>query len=472
MKYFPHHQFLPVVLNPSSNGMITWIKSPAKLEKVHLLMHQPVTHPPQADPDLTALTTQMASTTGEAFLCVFVEYLAQKLGVSEVWLAKVVENQPQKLHTVARWLDGQLQQNIPINLSKSTWHLVTEPQTPTHAAGDTLAAQLSTSSLSTLEAYVAAPLINQHQEVIGLISIISHHPWTEVEKTESILCQFTPRLVTELQRQSLNFPLPIIDSSQDAQLQETTETMRTYQHQLDLANVALEREIQERISAEFNLLISGIRLRKQQAGLLELAQSESIYNGNFQEALTEITQLSCRTLNVERGGVWFYNDDQSELRCAQLYESRSNTYRQNIIFSQTAYPAYFEALKPARAIAIRDAQRDPRTQELTEDYFQPAGITSVLYAPIRFKGNVLGIISLEHTHALNTRNFTDGSFSGPHRSLRDWAIEEHNFANYLAHMTSLALESRDRKIAEDALKIQPTLGAANCRCQSQYSVFV
>jgi|GEM_PF-762659 PAS domain S-box-containing protein len=415
-------------------------------------MHQPVTHPTQADPDLTDLAAQMAWTTGEKFLCVFVEYLAQKLGVSEVWLAKVAQEQAHQLQTVSRWLDGKQQQNVTINLAKTDWRLLIESQTLSYSAGNTLAPQLSTSTQATVEAYIAAPLINQQQQVIGLISIISHHPWTEVEEAESILCQFTPRIVSELQRQSLTPSLPIADSSQNPQLQEIRQIMQTYKHQLDLANVALEREIQERISAEFNLLISGIRLRKQQAGLLELAQSHSIYNGNFQEALTEITQLSCRTLNVERGGVWFYNEDQSELHCAQLYENRSNTYQQNIVFSQSDYPDYFEALKPARAIAIRDARRDPRTQELTEDYFQPAGITSVLYAPIRFKGKVLGIISLEHTHALNTRNLPDSSFSGPHRSLRDWAIEEHNFANYLAHMTSLALESRDRKIAEDALK--------------------
>ncbi|MGB3532321.1 MAG: GAF domain-containing protein [Microcoleaceae cyanobacterium] len=398
------------------------------------------------------LTHQLAQRTGEEFLCIFVQYLAEELGVSEVWLAQLTETSPHQLQTVALWLEGKLQQNVKINLSETAWQTVIDSQTPQKLQGDELATQLSTLIPSTVEAYIAVPLINQQHQVIGLLSIVSHHQWSEIETAQLLLSQFTPRLVTELERLPLDPAVSISPTSIQYQLQEQTRTMQKHKHQLNLANIALEREIQERISAEFNLLISGIRLRKQQAGLLELAQSQSIYNGNLTEALNEITQLSCRTLNVERGGVWFYNDDRSELHCAQLYETHSDTYQQDIILSKSDYPAYFEALQSDRAIAIRDAQRDPRTEELTTDYFQPAGITSVLYAPIRFKNKVLGIISLEHTHFPKTRSLSEGGLLGQNRSLRDWAIEEHNFANYLAHMSCLALESRDRAVAEEALK--------------------
>ena len=441
-------------LNLTSHGMILWSQSLAKLEEVHLLMHQPVTHPTQADPNSTCLTTQLASTTGQDFFCVFVQYLAETLNAAEVWLAQGVRGQPHQLHTVALWRGDELKPNVTLDLCETTWQMVmaSRPLNPTDS--QELAQKLSTSNAATVEAYIAIPLKDQQQQAIGLLSIISNHPWHDLEQAKLLLSQFTPRIVTELQRLPRQpfSPITTASSSLQQQLQDTTETMRKQKQQLDITNVALEREIQERISAEFNLLISGIRLRKQQAGLLELAQSQSIYNGNFQEALAEITHLSCRTLNVDRGGVWFYQDDKTTLHCAQLYETHSNTYQQNIVFSQANYPAFFAALKPERAMAIRDARRDPRTHELTADYFQPAGITSVLYAPIRFKGQVLGIISLEHTQAANTRSFGNSTFPRPHRSLRDWAIEEHNFANYLAHMTSLALESRDRKQAEEALK--------------------
>ncbi len=453
MKHSQCNQFSKPPIDNSSNRILTWTRSAAKLEGVHPpLMNQPVTHPTQADYDLTDLTTQVACATGEKFLCVLVQYLAVRLGASEVWLAQVVQDQPDQLQTLALWSDGKHQQNVKINLSPTAWKTAMDPRTARKFGDHKLAKEISTSTAAIVEAYITVPLQDAAQQGIGLLSIISHQPWTEVEQAELIISQFTPRIEIELQRLPLNPPLPITHSSLQQQLQETTQTMQKHKHQLDLANVALEREIQERISAEFNLLISGIRLRKQQAGLLELAQSQSIYNGNFQEALAEITKLSCRTLNVERGGVWFYNADRSVLCCAQLYENTSNTYQQNIILSQTDYPAFFDALKPERAIAIRDAQRDPRTQELTTDYFQPAAITSVLYAPIRFKGKVLGFISLEHTQSFNTRSLNKNTFSGLHRNLRDWAIEEHNFANYLAHMTSLALESRDRAVAEEALK--------------------
>ncbi|MGB3404142.1 MAG: GAF domain-containing protein [Microcoleaceae cyanobacterium] len=416
-------------------------------------MYQPVTHPTQADPNSTCLTTQLAWTTGQDFFYVFVQYLAEKLSAAEVWLAQVIADKPHQLQTVALWFGDELKPNVTINLSETAWQKAIAPRSLTPDEGQKLAVQLSTSSATTVEAYIAIPLKDHTQQVIGLLSIISDHPWPDLKQAELLFSQFARRISAELQRLPQPPILPITNSLPlHQQLQDTTQTMRKQKQQLDIVNVALEREIQERISAEFNLLISGIRLRKQQAGLLELAKSQSIYNGNFEEALAEITHLTCRTLNVERGGVWFYQDNQTTLRACQLYDNYSKTYQQDIVFSRTNYPAFFEALKPERAIAIRDARRDPRTQELTADYFQPAGITSVLYAPIRFKGKVLGIISLEHTHAPNTGSVGNATLSGPHRSLRDWAIEEHNFANYLAHMTSLALESRDRAQAEEALK--------------------
>ncbi len=406
----------------------------------------------KTEPRLAGLTTQLLVTTGQEFLQAFVEYLALKLESPEVLLAQITLLQPDQLYRVACWSNGW-QNPAEINLQGTPWkNLIHSFQDRPIYPGQWVMDPEQTVGVYCLTTEPSCHLC---------LMILRQSPssFEESQKPEAILTQFAPRVISELQSQAVS----------QIQLQETKEKLHKTQHKLELANISLEREIQERIAAEFNLLISGIRLRKQQAGLLELAKSHSIYTGNFKEALQEITQLTCRTLNVERGGVWFYNEDRSVLYCAQLYETSTDQYHQNIILSRKNYPAYFEALDAERAIAIRDAERDPRTKELTIPYFQPAGIISVLYAPIRFKGKVLGIISLEHIHTLGMRSSgtdriprvqqrSSTAYSltpnggQPHRKLRDWAIEEHNFANYLAYMTSLALESRDRKQAEDALK--------------------
>ncbi|MEG4587136.1 GAF domain-containing protein [Microcoleus sp. MOSTC5] len=201
--------------------------------------------------------------------------------------------------------------------------------------------------------------------------------------------------------------------------------------QLRETNGYLEAEIRERIAAESALREREIRLTEQQTALLELAQNSSIYEGNIGEALREITQMATRTLNVERGSVWFFREDKLALCCADIYELTANQHSEGAELKVADYPSYFQALKREQTIAAVDAKTDPRTRELTESYLIPLNISSMLDVPITHQGRIAGVICLEHQG-----------------TPRKWTLDEQSFASYLAQMTALAMEARDRKQAE------------------------
>jgi GAF domain-containing protein len=48
---------------------------------------------------------------------------------------------------------------------------------------------------------------------------------------------------------------------------------------------------------------------------------------------------------------------------------------------------------------VANVSLDPRTQSLTALYWENLGIVSVLIAPIRLHGQVVGAVSFEHTGA-------------------------------------------------------------------------
>ena len=200
-------------------------------------------------------------------------------------------------------------------------------------------------------------------------------------------------------------------------------------------NTVLEKEIREKIAAESALRESEIRLRKQQNGLLKLAKSPSIYEGNIQGALSAITEVAALALSIERASVWFYSEGKSEIYCADLYELTPNRHSQGLKLAAADYPNYFQGLETDRVIVANDAHTHPRTQEFSELYLTPLSIASMLDTPINLKGQTVGVICLEQV-----------GFA------KNWAIEEQNFSSYLAYMTSLAMESRDRKRAELALR--------------------
>ena len=86
-------------------------------------------------------------------------------------------------------------------------------------------------------------------------------------------------------------------------------------------------------------------------------------------------------------------------------------------------------------ISASDARNDPRTQEFASGYFVPSGIVSTLDVPIRAGGKTVGVICIEQLH-----------------TPRHWTPEEESFARSIADLMSLAIEARDRKRAEAALK--------------------
>jgi two-component system, sensor histidine kinase and response regulator len=205
--------------------------------------------------------------------------------------------------------------------------------------------------------------------------------------------------------------------------------------QLTEANEHLQVEIKERIAAELALHEKKERLIGQQHSLLQLAKSSSIYAGNMDEALKEITQIAARTLNVERVSIWFYNQNKSAIGCADMYEMKINQHREGKELRVDNYPNYFQALSTEPAIVVTHANTDPRTQELSQSYLTPLNISSMLDVPITHQGQVVGVICLEHQG-----------------SPRNWMLDEQNFTNNLGQITALAMESRDRRQADLELR--------------------
>jgi PAS domain S-box-containing protein len=196
-------------------------------------------------------------------------------------------------------------------------------------------------------------------------------------------------------------------------------------------------DIAERKQTDAMLQASETKLRMQQTALMELSKCQPLYTGELSAALQEITETAAYTLGVERVSTWFYNQERSQLHCVDLYELGPNRHSEGLELRRVDYPGYFQALEAERAIAADDAHTDSRTCEFSVPYLAPLGISSMLDVPIRLGGRTVGVLCHEQTG-----------------NARKWSLEEENFASYLAYMASLAMEARDRKQAQEALRLE------------------
>ncbi|MBD2181750.1 response regulator [Aerosakkonema funiforme] len=205
--------------------------------------------------------------------------------------------------------------------------------------------------------------------------------------------------------------------------------------QLREQKAQLEQEVRERIRAEEAVRQRAIALSNHNLVLTKLAQSLALNEGDLKAALAEITEACAENVGVERSSVWLYNESPTKIQCLDLFEKSHNRHSQGIELLETDYPAYFQALQQERPIAAENAHTDPRTKEFSSCYLTPLSIASMLDMPIRVKGKTAGVVCLEHV-----------GFA------RHWTPEDENFARSIANLVSLAIEARERKYAELALR--------------------
>jgi PAS domain S-box-containing protein len=177
------------------------------------------------------------------------------------------------------------------------------------------------------------------------------------------------------------------------------------------------------------------KLQRQNEVLVNLIRACSLECDDLGAGLRKITEAATQTLNVERAGVWLLNDDHSKIDCADLYDRKAKRHSNGTQLAATSYPSYFKALEDERTIAAHDARTDPRTKEYLESYLSPFGITSMLDAPIRLGGRIVGVLCHEHVGRA-----------------RRWTLDEQNFAASMADIVSRVMEECKRRNAEKELE--------------------
>ncbi|MCB0408081.1 MAG: GAF domain-containing protein, partial [Bdellovibrionales bacterium] len=186
-----------------------------------------------------------------------------------------------------------------------------------------------------------------------------------------------------------------------------------------------------------NKKIPNTSLVKFNEALLKLNKSNFVDRGSITEALHFITEVAAESLNIDRASIWLYNEDQSAIICSDLFEKSKQLHSSGVELFKKDFPKYFEYLQEERTLPASNAHTDPATFEFSEVYLKPLGINSMLDAPIRINGIVMGVVCNEHIGDFHT-----------------WTVEEQTFAGAIADYVGRAYESFERFEALQKIKEQ------------------
>lgn len=194
------------------------------------------------------------------------------------------------------------------------------------------------------------------------------------------------------------------------------------------------QDITSRKKAEQSIAMTNRRLEMQNQTLFDIAVNPAIYGSEIDSAFREVSETAAKTLNVERVGIWLYNEQHTAIKCADLYELTTAKHSDDYELLIKDFPDYFNAMASGRVIAAHDARSNPATRAFLHEYLIPNHITSMLDAPIRSGGHYIGVICHEHT--------------GP---IRQWTPDEQQFAASMADIVSLIVETNAKQKAQQAL---------------------
>jgi diguanylate cyclase (GGDEF)-like protein/PAS domain S-box-containing protein len=176
------------------------------------------------------------------------------------------------------------------------------------------------------------------------------------------------------------------------------------------------------------------QLRRYNDVLVALAKRRSLHAGDLKAALRDLTEAAAEALDVERVGIWFFDDARNVIRCEDVFERPTATHSAGEELVAADHPHYFGALDRERSIAAHEVLVDERTREFSDSYYLPLGILSSLDAPIRNDGQLVGVVCHESSHR------------------RLWTAEEEHFAGSIADLVSRSLDACERAKAEESLR--------------------
>ncbi|MCC6317029.1 MAG: response regulator [Gemmatimonadaceae bacterium] len=174
------------------------------------------------------------------------------------------------------------------------------------------------------------------------------------------------------------------------------------------------------------------RMHDASAAIFELLRSGDFTSGNATAIYRMFTEMVARALDVDRTSIWMFEAGGRVFRCVQAYDAHTREHSSGRAYDVAGYPDYFGALAHSRYVESHDGCGDPRPVE-------PATATTQLDAAIRFRGDMVGALCVDHEGAS-----------------RRWRGDEHVFVASIADLLALVIESNERRRAEGALRESET----------------
>lgn len=182
----------------------------------------------------------------------------------------------------------------------------------------------------------------------------------------------------------------------------------------------------------------GAQARRHNHALVALGRRVWSEDCTLESAIALICEVAADTLEVERVNVWRCDDARQRIHCIHSYERSARLHNpQGFEETLPLVGEYADQLDDVRVIDVADVSigDSPAADDSYQAYFERHQVQSLLDAPIRNQGELLGVVCHEHVGCA-----------------RMWTPEDQAFAGSIGDYISAAYEISRRREVESRLR--------------------
>jgi signal transduction histidine kinase len=311
----------------------------------------------RADEVLRTITQGTAVVTGKDFFLSLLHHLTSAFNVREAFITECTDESRQRVRTVARLKDGELQEHLEYQLAGTPCEGVILGEASYYPRN---LEQLFPKAKGK-ESYLGAPLFNSSGQILGHLAIFDDKPMELDPQARSIFEIFAARAGVEMERKKSEDALRISEQH----LRQLNEQLEDYSHNLvqKVAERTFEIEQRRKVAESLRGMLAILNANRPREDILSYIVSEA------RELLASDTSAMYRL------------DPQRNL--CQLQAASGNSASQLETSGIPVWPV--EVVKSGQPFAMSDLDADP------------AGNRSLLAVPLFVSGEFYGVLALYYS---------------------------------------------------------------------------
>ncbi len=166
-----------------------------------------------------------------------------------------------------------------------------------------------------------------------------------------------------------------------------------------------------------------------------ISKIHTLQRNDIDNIMIEFAQRIISVFKIERTSVWLFNPEKDAIVSMGEYDLRTRHFNKDTSLYRKDFPTYFKAISENEIVLAENILTNPLTKELNTAYSIPNDIISLMDIPLRFGGELVGVMCFEKTGDKE----------------RVFSKNEQVFAISLALVFASNLEARHRRTLQNEL---------------------